>query len=256
MGFKFGFESERDQSTLGFGDAHTQETPCDPAGPSRPHPCLPFASPSPVRCCFLGTSFGEVPLLLAGFLLPLNCAPSVGALLRSMKPLSWTSSVKILTSVNRLISSGISTFVMLARVYLCRGDHVLRCSWLMCRSKSSSLKKSGALQVKACERCFRFRRFLSVTGSGRSIHETPSTSNSLHNVSSRYNQLEKTVSHIGHALEVVIVVTQSFNPCVPPTSCAAVDLCVSKLGAPTSRSSAVFCGGGHFCAPESCSDHN
>ena len=37
---------------------------------------------------------------------------------------------------------------------------------------------------------------------------TPSTSESLHYVSSRNYQLEKTVSHIGHALEVVIVKLQ------------------------------------------------
>ena len=34
----------------------------------------PFASPSPARCCFFGTSLNEVPLFLGTFVLPLNCA--------------------------------------------------------------------------------------------------------------------------------------------------------------------------------------
>ena len=52
------------------------------------------------------------------------------------------------------------------------------------------IDKRGALQVKACERRLRFRRVLQVTGPDGSIHETPSTSKSLHYVSSRYYQLE------------------------------------------------------------------
>ena len=35
------------------------------------------ASSSPARCCFLGTSLDEAPLLLAGFRIPLNYAPPV-----------------------------------------------------------------------------------------------------------------------------------------------------------------------------------
>ena len=157
FGFQCGFQV---RFRVGEGPEHARIPGCTHKkrhvipGPSRPHPCLPFASPSPARCCFLGTSFGEVPLLLAGFLLPLNCAPSVCALLRSMKTLSWTSSVKILTSVNRLISSGISTFVRLARMYLCLGDHVLGCSWLMCRSKSSSLKKKRSTPGQGMRKVF------------------------------------------------------------------------------------------------------
>ena len=89
---------------------------------------FPFASASPARCCFLGTSFCEAPLLLAGFHLSLNCArsfwcPPWAAIISFM-----VFSVTVLSSANWLISSGISMFVMLARMYLCRRDHMLfRC---------------------------------------------------------------------------------------------------------------------------------
>ena len=55
----------------------------------------------------------------------------------------------------------------------------------------------------------------------------------LHYMKSRCEQIRKNVPHIGHALEIVIVVTYSFTPCVPPsqwacTSCATLAVCVSK----------------------------
>ena len=87
------------------------------------------ASSSPGRCCFLGTPLDEAPLLLAGFLIPLNRAPPVcGPPLGSRKHLSRTCSVKVLSSANRLIPSGISVFMVLACMYFSQGDHLFRCS--------------------------------------------------------------------------------------------------------------------------------
>ena len=48
----------------------------------------------------------------------------------------------MLSSSNCFIVSGIPMFVLLARTYLCRGDNLLRCSYLMCLRKSFvSLKR-------------------------------------------------------------------------------------------------------------------
>ena len=65
------------------------------------------------------------------------------------------------------------------------------------------------------------------------MQKTSPTSRSSQYMGSRCYQNKKTVSHIGHTSENVIVVTYSLNPCVPHneracTSSASLTLCVSR----------------------------
>ena len=72
----------------------------------------------------------------------------------------------------------------------------------MClRNKPMSLRR-GALWVRAWERCFCLHLFLPCAHSGGSIPETPSTSESLHCMSSRCYPIGKNCiahpTHVGH----------------------------------------------------------
>ena len=65
---------------------------------------------------------------------------------------------------------------------------------------------------------------------------------------------EKAVSHIGHMLEVVIVATFNFSPCVPfkdwaCTSCATLELCVSENSFTSRPLLSSFCIAGPSASP-------
>ena len=126
-------------------------------------------------------------------------------------------------------------FLLSARTCLCHGETTVhRCSCLTCflnrfvplkqAEHSGSGHKKGASvsafshihgQVEVdSQSTFQFGRLAT-----RALSPSPDSK-------------KKTVSHTGHTLEIVIVVTYSFSTCVPfklwaCTSCAALALCVS-----------------------------
>ena len=99
------------------------------------------ASSSPDCCCFLGTSLDEAPLLLAGFLIPLNGAPPVCG-----PPYDARASFTDIFGQSLELGKQAHLFwhlkfVVLARMYFCQGDHLFRCSRCMClRNKPISPK--------------------------------------------------------------------------------------------------------------------
>ena len=209
----------------------------------------PLASP-PARC--RGTLFNDAPLLLGTFLLPLNCACPVWCPPQVAATSFIDCSVKALSSINGLISSGISTFVMLARMHLCQEAFVQMFMFQVPSKQTISLKREREkkkLWVKTCRRRFCFRLFSQVAGSDRLKHKTSSTSKCLHYMESGCNQIRnKTVSRVGHTLYIVIVVTYSFHPCPKGacTSCATIALCVSKVPCTHLLLSSICTG--KFCA--------
>ena len=130
---------------------------------------------------------------------------------------SLTFSVKMLSSSNCFSFSGIP-IVLSTRMYTCQGDHSLRCSGLTCfLRRFASLKKRRALWVRTQKRCFCFRLFLpfmehvQIDSQDTFLFGKPAP----HESSPLQDSRKKLVSHIGHTLEVVIVETYNFSPCVP-----------------------------------------
>ena len=129
-------------------------------------------------CCFLFSSllmlswcFARMRVSAPGRLVLLSrLGRQVSRLLPSAKKKvcapSLTFSVKMLSSSNYCIFSGILMFVLSTRMYLCQGDHSLRCSGLTCflRRFASWKKKGRTLWVRTRERCFCFLLFLPFIG--------------------------------------------------------------------------------------------
>ena len=104
--------------------------------------------------------------------------------------------------------------VLSTRMYLCRMDQLLRCSCLTCFSRRfASLEKA---EHSGSKHEPRFPSFPPIHGHAQIEPQNtfPFEKSAPRDLSPSHG-LKKTVSDIGHTLEVVVVLTYSFSPGVP-----------------------------------------